>query len=166
MFLELIAVFIAGFAGAGVMMLLSKLTGGNLPRWMVPVGAGIAMLGTAISSEYSWYDRTAQALPEGFVVAQSVESRALWRPWTFAVPMIDRFVAVDQGNLRPNDQTDGLYLADLYFFGRWRPVQSVEVMVDCPGGRRADPALGDGSPPIWRDVGAEDPILKSVCQGV
>ena len=166
MFLELIAVFVAGFAGAGAMMLLAKLTGGRLPRWLVPVGAGIAMLGTAISSEYSWYNRTAGALPEGFAIAQSIESQAFWRPWTYAIPMIDRFVAVDQANLRRNDQTEGLYMADLYFFGRWKPVQAVEVMVDCPAGRRADPALGDGSPPVWRDVGAEDPILKTVCQEV
>ena len=55
MFLELLAVIIAGFAGAGVMMLVAKLAGNRLPRWLVPVAAGAAMLGTTISSEYSWF---------------------------------------------------------------------------------------------------------------
>lgn len=166
MFLELIAVFVAGFAGAGVMLLLARLSGGTLPRWLVPLGAGVAMMATAISNEYSWYKRTAGNLPDGLSVAQTLESKALWRPWTYAVPITDRFVAVDTQGLRANTQREEHYLVDLYFFGRWQTVTAVEVMVDCAGGRRADPALGDGSPPVWRTVGAEDPIVSTVCKAV
>jgi hypothetical protein len=166
MFLELIAVFVAGFAGAGVMMLVSKLTAGRLPRWIVPLGAGAAMLATGISSEYSWYSRISGNLPEGLVVAEAADSKAVWRPWTYIVPMTDRFVAVDPDPLRPNEKTEALYLADLYFYGRWQTVISVQVMVDCATGRRADPALGDGSPPVWREVGADDPIVKTICERV
>jgi hypothetical protein len=166
MFLELIAVFVAGFAGAGAVMLLRLLTGGRLARWLVPVGAGGAMLATAISGEYGWYARTAGNLPEGLVVARTVQSSAPWRPWTYLAPITDRFVAVDTGALRTNTETEALFMTDLYFFGRWRPVQAVEVMVDCAGGRRADPALGDGSPPVWRDVGRDDAIVKTVCERV
>ncbi|MFZ5962235.1 hypothetical protein ACOXXX_04725 [Thalassococcus sp. BH17M4-6] len=165
MFLELIAVAVAGFAGAGGIMALRLATGGALPRWLIPVGAGLAMLAATISSEYAWFSRTSQALPEGLEVASSVSSTAFYRPWTYVVPLTDRFVAVDTGNLRPNEQ-DGLYMADLYFFGRWRPVRSVQMMIDCPAGRRADPALGDGSDPVWRDVGPDDPIVRTVCEGV
>ncbi|MBV2358147.1 hypothetical protein KUH32_00025 [Thalassococcus sp. CAU 1522] len=166
MLFELIGVFVAGFAGAGAMMLLLRLTRNRLPRWLIPVGAGAAMLAATISSEYSWYSRTSAALPDGLVVAQSIADSAPWRPWTYAVPMVDRFVAVDLDHLRPNSQTEGLFLADLYFFGRWKPVQSVEVMVDCAGLRRADPALGDGSEPVWRDVGGDDPVVAAVCAEV
>ena len=166
MFLELIAVFVAGFAGAGATLLLARLTGGRLPRWIVPLGAGAAMLAATISSEYSWFSRTSQALPESMTVAETGTSRALWRPWTYAFPLTDRFVAVDTGGLRANTQQESLYLADLYFFGRWQPVQSVEVMVDCAEGQRADPALGDGSPPVWRDVGPDDGIVRTVCAQV
>ncbi|EPX85044.1 hypothetical protein [Salipiger mucosus] len=166
MFLELIAVFVAGFAGAGVMMLLTRVAGGRLPRWTVPAGAGLAMLAAAISSEYGWYTRTHDALPEGFAVAGTHESRALWRPWTYAVPMTDRFIAIDGANLRANEQTEGLYMAEVYFFARWQPVQSVEMMVDCKGHRRADPGTGDGGDPVWREVGADDPIVSTVCAEV
>lgn len=166
MFFELIAVFVAGFAGAGAAMLLRKATGGRLPRWLVPLGAGAAMLIATISSEYSWYGRTAAALPEGMAVAQTVESRALWRPWTYAFPLTDRFVAVDVKGLRENEQTAGLYLAEMAFFGRWKPVTQVQIMVDCTGHRRADPTLGDGAEPVWRDVGPEDPVVRTVCAEV
>ncbi|MBE9638370.1 hypothetical protein [Salipiger mangrovisoli] len=163
MFYELIAVLVAGLAGAGVVMLLSRATGGRLPRWMIPLGAGAAMLIASIASEYSWYGSTAQSLPEGFEIVETHASTALWRPWTYAVPMTDRFIAVNAGGRRENAQTPGLYLADLYFFARWQPTQVVEVMVDCPGGRRADPMGGDGGTPRWREVGSEDSIVAAVC---
>lgn len=163
MFFELIAVFVAGFAGAGAAMILRKVTGGRLPRWLVPVGAGAAMLAATISSEYTWYARTAAALPEDMQVAQTVESRAAWRPWTYVFPLTDRFVAVDVGGLRANQQTTDLYLAEMAFFARWRPVTQVQIMVDCAGNRRADPTMGDGSDPVWRDVGPQDPVVQTVC---
>ena len=164
MFFELIAVFVAGFAGAGAFMLLNRILGGRLPRWLVPVAAGAAMIATTISSEYGWYGRTAEALPEGFTVASVHKARAFYRPWTYAAPMVDRFIAVDHGARRANAETEGLYIADLYFFARWQPVQSVEMMVDCVNHRRADPAGGDGGAPVWREAGADDPIVAAVCE--
>ena len=166
MFLELIAVFVAGFAGAGAMMLVGWLAGNRLPRWLVPVAAGGAMLAAAIASEYGWYARTQAAMPEGFAVATTVETRALWRPWTHLAPLTTRFVAVDTRNVRANAQTDSLFLADLYFYGRWQPVRVVEMMIDCKDLRRADPALGDGSPPVWRAADTDDPIVRTVCNAV
>lgn len=166
MFIEIIGVFVAGFAGAGIALVLGKLSGGRLPRWSMPIGAGAAMLLAAIALEYSWYDRTADGLPDGMRVAETVTSQAAWRPWTYAFPMTDRFVAVDYATAQTNTQNPDLYLADLYFFGRWRPVTSVEVMIDCAEGRRADPALGDGSPPVWRAVGADDAIVATLCGNV
>ncbi|ETX27513.1 hypothetical protein [Roseivivax isoporae] len=165
MVFELMAVIVAGFAGAGAMLVVTQLLRG-LPRWLVPLTAGVAMLGTSIALEYGWYARTAAGLPAGVVVAEAASATSWWRPWTYAVPMVERFIALDTGNLHPNAETEGLYMADLYFYGRWRPVQSVQVMVDCPGGRRADPAGGDGGAPVWRDVGAGDPIVSAVCGAV
>jgi len=164
MFLELIAVVFAGLAGAGVMLAITRLAGNRLPKWLIPVAAGAAMLGTTISSEYSWFSRTSANLPEGLEVVQSLENKAVYRPWTYLFPYTDRFVALDQPNVRANQDNPDLFLADLYFFGRWRTVRSVEVMVDCDSGQRADPALGDGSPPVWRDVPADDPIVTGVCE--
>ncbi len=166
MFLELIAVIVAGLAGAGGMLLLSRIAGDRLPRWLVPVAAGCAMLAAAISSEYGWYGRTAGNLPDGLVVADQIDSPSWYRPWTYIVPMTQRFVAIDMENLQQNTQETSIFLADLYFFGRWRPVQSVEIMVDCAENLRADPTFGDGSAPVWRDVGAADPILSTICARV
>ena len=163
MFLELIAVIVAGFAGAGVMMLIARAAGGRVPKWMIPVAAGAAMIGTTISSEYSWFDRTSSALPEGMQVVQTADSTAFYRPWTYLAPYTDRFIALDTENVRTNSTNADLYMADLYFFRRWGTIQSVELMVNCQTGQRADPALGDGGDPVWRDTAADDPIVNRVC---
>lgn len=164
MFLELIGVIVAGIAGAGVMLAIVRLTGGRLPKWVIPVAAGAAMLGTTISSEYSWFSRVSGNLPDGVSVVQTVESTALYRPWTYVVPYVNRFVALDETNLLTNADQPDLKMANLYLYGRWKPVQSVQVMVNCTTGQRANPALGDDSPPVWRDAEPEDPIVRGVCQ--
>jgi hypothetical protein len=163
MFLELIAVIVAGIAGAGVMMLIARTLGDRVPNWLIPVAAGAAMLGTTISSEYSWYSRTAEALPEGVEVVQTAESTAFYRPWTYLAPYTNRFIALDTGNVRANTEDAALFMADVYFFRRWSTVQAVELMVNCSTGQRADPAFGDGGDPVWRDAIADDPIISGVC---
>ena len=119
MFLELIAVAVAGFAGAGAIMALRLVLGDRLPRWLVPVGAGLAMLAATISSEYNWFSRTAGALPEGVVVADSVTDTAPWRPWTYLVPLTVRAMAqvrgADLGELCAAIDVN----TDTAFGGRW-----------------------------------------------
>ena len=171
MFLELIATVFAGLAVAGVAMLLNKLTGNRLPRWIVPVAAGLGMIGTTIASEYGWYDRTVATLPEGMEVAQTVENQSFYRPWTYARPYIERFVAVDATSLRQNPALPGQRMVDVYYFGRWAPLNKVPVLLDCNGARRA--SLVDGAEfgadgqvinADWVAVGADDPLVATGCE--
>lgn len=172
MFLELIATFIAGIAGAGVVMLVNRLLGGRLPRWLIPVAAGAAMLVSTITSEYSWYRRTAEALPEGIEVAQTIESKAMYRPWTYLKPYTERFVAIDVGTARRNPDQPGKVLVDMLFFGRWQPLQKLAVMFDCPNtlmtvvpeevNFEPDGTLIGAK---WGPVPADEPSLVLACGG-
>lgn len=171
MFFELIAVFAAGMAGAGLALLLGHMTGGRIPRWMVPVGAGAAMIATAIANEYGWYPRQAGTLPDGVEIVQEVESRALWRPWTFVFPFVERFVAVDTQTVQSHAAHPEQRLASVYFFGRWAPTDRAAVLADCTAGRRA--LLGpsaqfteDGAinGVTWITAPPEDPILRAICK--
>ncbi len=171
MFLELIGTIFAGFAIAGLVMGLNRLTGGRLPKWSAPVAAGLGMIAVTIISEYSWYDRTRDALPDGLTVVQEVESRALYRPWTYAVPYVDRFAAVDTASLRTNAQVPDQRLIDLYFFGRWAPVSKMPIAVNCAEHSRA--SLADGAEfaddgrlvgADWVPVGADDPVVSATCE--
>lgn len=169
MFLELIATFVAGFAVAGVVLLLNKILGGALPRWSMPVAAGFAMIAFTIYNEYNWFARTKENLPEGLVIVETVESRAFYRPWTYAHPFVERFVAVDQATVKTHTAT-GQKLADVYLFGRWAPVHKIPVLADCKGGRQA-PLIdavsfeedGTVTGADWADMPENDPTQAAIC---
>jgi hypothetical protein len=171
MLFELIAVVAAGFAAAGAFLVVRRLVPA-LPRWLAPVLGGLAMLGTAISLEYSWFGRTSAALPAGVEVALTHESRAPWRPWTFAGPYDDRFIAVDRGGARRNEAVPGQRMVDIYVFARWSPPQLVRAVFDCEAGRRADVLPGvtlseDGrlQGATWVETGGDDPVTAAACAG-
>ncbi|MEX0349968.1 MAG: hypothetical protein AB3N15_11140 [Paracoccaceae bacterium] len=170
MFLELIATVFAGIAMAGLVMLLNRVLGGRLPKWLAPVGAGLAMIAVTISSEYSWYGRTAAALPEDVEVIETVDSQAIYRPWTYVAPYVDRFAALDRASVQTNPALPDQRLADLYFFGRWTAVSKLPVLVDCAGARRANLADGaqfddDGAitNADWVAADDGDAVIQALC---
>ena len=169
MFLELIATVFAGIACAGLAMLLNIVTGRRLPRWLTPVAAGLGMIAMTISNEYTWFDRTAEQLPEGIAIAMTVDEQSWFRPWTQLWPFTERFVAVDTANTRRNQNLPEQRIADLYFFGRWSPVNQAPVLFDCAAARSAilidganfaeDGTVADAD---WQAMPNNDPILKLV----
>ncbi|PLX39344.1 MAG: hypothetical protein C0606_02115 [Hyphomicrobiales bacterium] len=170
MFLELIATLVAGFAGAGIVLLVNRTLGGRLPRWLMPVAAGATMIAVTVYSEYSWFSRTSGNLPKEFAVVEKVESRALYRPWTYLYPFVERFAAVDTGTVKTHPGQPGRKLADMYFFGRWAPVHKLPVLADCVAFERA--ALSDavsfekdGSVEglDWLKVAQDDAIVTTIC---
>ena len=170
MLVELIATVAAGLGVAGIVVLLGRLSGGRLPRWTVPIGAGVAMLAVTIANEYAWFTRTRAALPEGVIVATTREATAVYRPWTYIVPYVDRFAAVDRASIRTHPDQPGRRIVNLVFYGRWSQPRQVPVAVDCQRDRRAvlnetarfgaDGAIGNVR---WRRVPPDDPIQKAAC---
>lgn len=166
MLFELVGTAVAGLAAAGLMWLLNRWLSKRLPRWVIPASAGLAMLAATISSEYGWYDRTRDNLPEGLEVAQTVQNKAFFRPWTYLHPFVHRFVAVDMPTLRTVDQAAGVRSADLYFFSRWQAPQGLPVLFDCVGHRQAPLHVGQGIETAqWADVAADTPVMALVCGG-
>ena len=166
MFLELIATFAAGFGAAGVMLLLNMLTRGRLPRWAMPVAAGLAMIGVTIANEYSWGSRTADALPEGVVVIEDVTQSAWWRPWSYVWPQTVRLMALDTAAIQTRADQPDLKLVDLYLFARWQPPAKAQQLLNCTAALRADAtvtALSDPSQATWAD--ADPRMLQQVCEG-
>ena len=171
MFIELIATVFAGIACAGIALILNIATGRRLPKWILPVAAGLGMIGMTISNEYTWFDRTAERLPDGVQIALTVQEQSWLRPWTKVFPYTKRFVAVDTATARKNENLPNQRLVDLYFFGRWSPVNQAPMLFDCAAARSAlliDGAgfSGDGTviDADWQAMPAGDPILKLVCE--
>lgn len=171
MFLELIATFAVGLAAAGIAHLMNRLTGRRLPRWFIPVIAGITMIAFTIFNEYTWFQRTSNALPRGLVVVKSAEHKVAYRPWTYLKPYVDRFIAIDTLSLRRNENLPDKRILDLLVYGRWTPAQRIRAVFNCKTGQRADLLDGvtfneDGSlkGATWYDTGLDDPITKAACK--
>lgn len=167
---ELIAAVVMGVGAAGLVMLLRRLAPSLVPRFAVPAAAGIAIIGFTIWSEYAWFDRQTAGLPESVKVASAIAEPSAFRPWTYARPFVDRFVAVDLGGARRHQAVPDQVMVTLYFFQRHTPTASAPLLVDCAGRRRADIADGATFAPdgevegvAWRDVGDEDPLVDVVC---
>jgi len=167
MFFELVATFAAGAVAAGLVLIAGHLSGGRLPRWAMPVAAGVAMLGYTVWSEYTWGPRTIASLPEGVEVLATVEESRVWKPWTYVIPQITRIMALDRAGVQTNPEAPGILLADLYFFERWTPPAKRPQLVNCAEGARADvsgAALADPSEATWRSMAENDPLSEALCQ--
>ena len=131
------------------------------------------MLIATISSEYGWFERTKATMPEGMVVAQAIEDRAFYRPWTYAKPFVSRFVAVDLATMRTHPAQPAQRIVDLVFYGRWAKTAKVPMLFDCAQSRRADIVdgveFGDDGEVLnadWRELTGDDPVLKAACREV
>jgi len=173
MLLDLIAAFAFAFLAAGCVMIARWLTAGRLPASLIPVAAGIGMLGYAMWSEHSWFDRQQAALPSRFAVILTGQSSSWYRPWTYAVPVNERFIAADLGGLKRNEAVQGQVMLELLLRARWTPDVLVPVVVDCREKRRADlvdgvemDAQGRLIGADWRALPDDDALLVRVCQAM
>lgn len=169
--IELIAAFVAAIACAGVAMLLRKLSGGRLPKWIVPAAAGAGMIGFAVWNEYDWFPRMEAGLPEGVTVVWQDDSPSPLRPWTMLVPMTKAFTAMDTRRLAPHPENEALVLAPVYAFARWQAVREGFMVVDCATRQTAllteGVSIDEGGKLIgasWTPMVDEDAIGRAACQ--
>ncbi|MBU2994414.1 hypothetical protein Q4555_06425 [Octadecabacter sp. 1_MG-2023] len=173
MFFELIGTIVAGVAAALLVWAINRSLKGRLPSWLVPVAAGAAMLTATISSEYSWFSRAQSHMPEGFVVAETVEETQFYRPWTYAKPFVSRFIAVDQATARTNPSYPDQRIVDLVIYGRWARTAKIPALFDCAENARADLVDGvefgtDGEVmnAEWHTMDADAPLLRAACTDI
>jgi hypothetical protein len=172
MFFELIAVVVVGVALAWVAMSLRFLSRKRLPKWIIPVFAGAGMLVYTLWSEYSWFSRIEAALPPEVVVAWHNEDAAFWRPWSYYLPVTNRFTAVDRRTIQRHPAFPDQVMIDVILAARWQQSARLKVVFDCAGHRRAD--LIEGNAAVapsgeitgvdWVKVPGDDPVLDAACR--
>ncbi len=170
MLFQLLGAIILGVGMAGVVMIAFRLVGRKAPRWTLPVFAGAAMLGFQIWNEYTWFSRTAAALPAHIVLAGTYSSSSPLQPWTMLVPPVDRFSVIDARSIRRNERAPHLRMIEVFLIGRYMPTASTIQIYDCETPRRADVVRtlefdADGRPTgaQWIDLDAADPLRRKVC---
>lgn len=166
---HLIAAIFAGLGAAGLGLLLRTLSGKRLPRWVVPVCAGLGMLGYQVQHEYGWFDHKRQQLPDSARVVSTTQEPALWRPWTYLLPMTTAFTVVDRDDVAV-ETVDGQRLAEfiLYRFtsGAAQRVIHQAQLLNCDN-RELVPLSEEQRRPQadeLRRLEGSDPLYREVCQ--
>lgn len=167
MLLVFIGALSTAVLAACVAFIINRWTGANA-RWLIPASAGAAMFGFTMWNDYTWFGRTAGALPETVVVTDSFTQPNPLQPWSLVVAPVNRFRAVDLGALAVHPERPGLRRAPVFLVTRYNPTLVSMQLFDCDGLRRADGAASgeDGLPPAaaWSSVAPDDPLLGTVCR--
>jgi hypothetical protein len=161
MALELLgSFFVALTVGLFVWALRKKVPA--IPGWATPTLAGAGLIVTAIYMEYSWFNRVSGALPSAFVVANPETTTSPLRPWTFVVPLVTRFTAIDGSKLARHPAREELIVAPVFGFARWQNPQNALMVFDCAGARRVPVTEGMEIDTNGTLTGAEWQVLDSV----
>jgi hypothetical protein len=171
MLMDLIGTLGAGAGLFGLVVIARHLSGGRLPKWMLPAAVGAGMLLFSIWNEYTWYDRATGALPSDVVILSSPTDKVLYRPWTYVFPVSTRFAALDRTGMVKSMENSAFRRADVMLVQRWVATQRVPIAFDCANGRRADLVDGTVFAPdgtltggTWAEAGKEDELQRAACQ--
>lgn len=160
---HLIAAVFAALAAAGIGLALRHLSGRRLPRWIVPVFAGLGMLSYQIHVEYSWFEHKKAQLPASAVVIDSAAPGNFWRPWTYLIPMTSKFSVVEPEGVHRQDAVAEFLL---YHFERHHTdvVTTQPYLLNCAS-RELVPVDTDTREPMGRlrTLRATSTLLTTVC---
>lgn len=161
---DVLGMLIVGLGAAAVLyaaLHALRKAGIATPKWALPGGIGAAMLLFTIWNEYTWFPRVRDQLPDHVQVLDTGAGGKAWRPWTFVIPMVTRFTAVEQPSAR--QVTDGEPTrVRILLVERWQPTRFVTLDIDCTAERQRMVA-GNGTAQGWQAVAGNDPVLVATC---
>lgn len=156
--IELLGVIAVGIGAAAVLYALlhaARKAGFAPPRWLLPAGIGLAMVGYSVWNDYAWYDRAKGRLPADAQVLLTGTEKMAWAPWTYLFPITTRFAAVDPSSIQRSGADAAT--AQITLVERRGPMLVVPQDFDCQGGR-IRPGSGD-----WVAVDPDDPAFAYIC---
>ena len=110
---------------------LSKYLKINLPKFLLPMLAGISLLSFQAYLRYTWGDRTIDALPEEIVLLKEYRHSNVFEPWTYLVPRVSHMIAADTRQTRHNDLHPEIILGETVMIQEHQPTLNMTVMEDC-----------------------------------
>ncbi|MGB0747980.1 MAG: hypothetical protein ACPGO3_04485 [Magnetospiraceae bacterium] len=170
---ELIALFAVGLVAALGGWAAFRTFRRKPPRYVIPLAAGLSMIGFHLWNGYTWHQRTIDLLPEGVVVVETLEDSFGWEPWTYLFPQVVGFVAVDLASIKWRDDAPGFRLVETFLVKRRESTVTAKQMFDCQQARWV--GLSDATPldargiPLddqWIPVKGADPMFAAVCEQV
>lgn len=173
MLIDFVGALASGLGLMGLMLLLNRLIlRGRIGRWIYPATVALGMVGFTIWAEYTWPQRTLEAMPQLALASESGDP-VFYRPWTYLWPQTTRMVTVDRAQTLTHPDHPGLVMTRIVLVARWQPIRAVPVVYDCNEHARADFPDGvtlnaDGSleGATWIPLEADDAAMRIVCAAV
>ncbi|HZJ95295.1 MAG TPA: hypothetical protein VFD11_07035 [Thiopseudomonas sp.] len=106
---HLLAVFIIGLCLGGMSFFLRKVSRNRLPSWIIPVSAGVGMLGYLAYYDYGWFEFKKGQLPPQAVIIEQSNEKNFFKPWRYVVPTVSSFAILD-GQVRSTLQDGELLI--------------------------------------------------------
>jgi len=170
MIFELLSTLSAGLCAAGLVYLVFKTVQRKPPRFLVPMAAGVSMILLNAYLEYSWFDRSKDALGDKVVILQEVRDRSILRPWSFLYASVNRFKAMDGRMVHRNPADKSLVMTSVLLRQRYFDPVSITVVVNCETGMQADLTrdvhFDDKGLPVdanWYKIDTTDRLYATVC---
>lgn len=159
---DLLGTFAVALGAAALLYALghaARRAGHPLPRWVLPAGIGLSMIGYATWNEYSWAGRVKDQLPDRLQVIAEGRMQSPLRPWTYLAAPVARLALIDPEAVRAADPGGEAQIVPVILVQRWQRSVTVEQGINC--------ATGETRPPgeDWRDAASTDPAFAAICAG-
>lgn len=103
----------------------------NLPKFFLPMLAGITLLSYNGYMRYTWGDRTAEAFPPEVVVLKEYRSSTIFEPWTYMVPRVSHLIAADTTKTLTNPAYPDIIMGSVVMMQEHQDTIELRVMVNC-----------------------------------
>lgn len=171
MFIHLLATLAMGAVAALAVWTIARTIGWKKPGIAYPIAVALGMLSYSIYDEYSWFTRASSALPNRLEVVRTYATSMPYQPWTYAVPRIYKFDAVDLGSPRANPKAPDVLLVRVSRITRNTSTADIGMLVDCSKLRFSEVTAAtqfgdDGVPtnPNWEPLSEYQSLQKVVCK--
>lgn len=163
---HLLAVFIIGLCVGAFAFLLRKLSRNRLPSWLVPVCAGLGMLGYLAYYDYTWFEFKSSQLPVETVVIEQERSSHFFRPWSYVLPAVSSFAVIDNRVRKSQQQGETLveYIRYEFINDYTERLETQPYVLNCATAQQLAIPQGDSTSSIQVESIARDSLLyKQLC---
>lgn len=163
---HLLAVFIFGICAGSLAFLVIKISRNRLPKWLIPVSAGIGMLSYLAYYDYTWFDFKRSQLPTESVVVEQGRAGNFFRPWSYVAPPVSSFVVLD-GKVKEAQQQGHIlveYIRYEFINDYTERLESKPYVLNCTTGEQLQVPTNDKPAASKVEFVARDSLLyKQLC---
>jgi len=103
----------------------------ELPKFLLPMIAGITLFSYNIYMSYSWFDRTVAGYGDEIVVQKEYRSTSMFAPWTLMYPRVSHFLAVNAKKAPEEIGETGIIKGAVVMIQEYTDPVNMTVLADC-----------------------------------